>query len=228
MEKKKGNHKKNKQRNPIYYGINLEIEEERKLLETVQNSIDIINSNFKEDFISIYEDISELIKKYDEAKKGNEDNKKQNNIIEVNKLKYPKSFHITLAFGGKKGFDKNSKAVIEFNSGLEVDIKILGVVIVPNKMVIVPVNGDFYTENEFAHFTTFVGDLKPVQSNDILENIFSKGKEMEDDYNKIVEGKIEECCKKIKVNIEGEEFDGYVYLTNKNENLNGRMKEYYF
>ena len=228
MEKKKGNHKKNKQRNPIYYGINLEIEEERKLLETVQNSIDIINSNFKEDFISTYEDISELIKKYDEAKKGNEDNKKQNNIIEVNKLKYPKSFHITLAFGGKKGFDKNSKAVIKFNSGLEVDIKILGVVIVPNKMVIVPVNGDFYTENEFAHFTTFVGDLKPVQSNDILENIFSKGKEMEDDYNKIVEGKIEECCKKIKVNIEGEEFDGYVYLTNKNENLNGRMKEYYF
>ena len=228
MEKKKGNHKKNKQRNPIYYGINLEIEEERKLLETVQSSIDIINSNFKEDFISIYEDISKLIKKYDEAKKGNEDNKKQNNIIEVNKLKYPKSFHITLAFGGKKGFDKNSKAVIEFNSGLEVDIKILGVVIVPNKMVIVPVNGDFYTENEFAHFTTFVGDLKPVQSNDILENIFSKGKEMEDDYNKIVEGKIEECCKKIKVNIEGEEFDGYVYLTNKNENLNGRMKEYYF
>ena len=228
MEKKKGNHKKNKQRNPIYYGINLEIEEERKLLETVQNSIDIINSNFKEDFISIYEDISKLIKKYDEAKKGNEDNKKQNNIIEVNKLKYPKSFHITLAFGGKKGFDKNSKAVIEFNSGLEVDIKILGVVIVPNKMVIVPVNGDFYTENEFAHFTTFVGDLKPVQSNDILENIFSKGKEMEEDYNKIVEGKIEECCKKIKVNIEGEEFDGYVYLTNKNENLNGRMKEYYF
>ena len=228
MEKKKGNHKKNKQRNPIYYGINLEIEEERKLLETVQNSIDIINSNFKEDFISTYEDISELIKKYDEAKKGNEDNKKQNNIIEVNKLKYPKSFHITLAFGGKKGFDKNSKAVIEFNSGLEIDIKILGVVIVPNKMVIVPVNGDFYTENEFAHFTTFVGDLKPVQSNDILENIFSKGKEMEDDYNKIVEGKIEECCKKIKVNIEGEEFAGYVYLTNKNENLNGRMKEYYF
>ena len=228
MEKKKGNHKKNKQRNPIYYGINLEIEEERKLLETVQNSIDIINSNFKEDFISIYEDISELIKKYDEAKKGNEDNKKQNNIIEVNKLKYPKSFHITLAFGGKKGFDKNSKAVIEFNSGLEVDIKILGVVIVPNKMVIVPVNGDFYTENEFAHFTTFVGDLKPVQSNDILENIFSKGKEMEDDYNKILNAKIEECFKKIKVKIEGKEFDGFVYLTNKNEKLIGRMKEYYF
>ena len=95
-------------------------------------------------------------------------------------------------------------------------------------MVIIPVNGDFYAENEFAHFTTFIGDLKPVQSNDILENIFSKGMIMEDDYNKIVEKKIEECCKKLKVKIEGEEFDGYVYLTNKNESLIGRMKEYYF
>ena len=228
MEKKKGYHKKNKQRNPIYYGINLDIDGEKKLLETVKNSIDIINSNFKEDFISTYEDISELIKKYDEAKKGNEDNKKQNNIIEVNNMKYPKSFHITLAFGGKKGFDKNSKAVNEFSPGLQVDIDVLGLVVVPKKMVIIPVNGDFYTENEFAHFTTFIGDLKPVQSNDILENIFSKGMIMEEDYNKIVEKKVEECCKKIKVKIEGEEFDGFVYLTNKNESLIGRMKEYYF
>ena len=231
MEKKKGNYKKNKQskqRNPLYYGINLDIDGEKKLLEIVKNSIEIINSNFKEDFISTYEDISELIKKYDEAKKGNEDNKKQNNIIEINNMKYPKSFHITLAFGGKKGFDKNSKAVYQFNPGLEVDINILGLVVVPKKMVIIPVNGDFYAENEFAHFTTFIGDLKPVQSNDILENIFSKGMIMEDDYNKIVEKKIEECCKKLKVKIEGEEFDGYVYLTNKNESLIGRMKEYYF
>ena len=230
MEKKKGNYKKNKQRYqyPIYYGIHLEIEAEMQLLETVKNAIEIINSNYKSDFISSYETISELIKRYDEAKKGNEENNRQNNIIEVNKMKYPKSFHITIAFGGKKGFNKNSKAVQEFDPGLEVDIKILGVVVIPNKMVIVPVNGDFITENNFAHFTTFIGDLKPVQSNDILENIFSKGMEMEEDYNQILNGKIEESNKKIKVKIEGEEFEGFVYLTNKNGNFKGRMKEYYF
>ena len=143
-------------------------------------------------------------------------------------MKYPKSFHITIAFGGKKGFNKNSKAVQEFDPGLEVDIKILGVVVIPNKMVIVPVNGDFITENNFAHFTTFIGDLKPVQSNDILENIFSKGMEMEEDYNQILNGKIEESNKKIKVKIEGEEFEGFVYLTNKNGNLKEKMKKYYF
>ena len=31
-----------------------------------------------------------------------------------------------------------------------------------------------------------------------------------------------------KVKIEGEEFDGFVYLTSKNDYLKGRMKEYYF
>ena len=228
MEKKKGKNKKYKQRSPIYYGIHLEIEEEKKLIETIKNSIEIINSNYKEDFLPTFETISELIKKYDETKKGNEDNRKQNNQIEINKMKYPKSFHITIAFGGKKGFDTKSEAVKEFDPGLEVDIKILGLVVVPNKMVIVPVDGNFKTENKFPHFTTFIGDLKPVQSNDILESLFSEGKEMEDDYNKITEAKIGECFKKIKVKIEGEEFDGFVYLTTKNENLKGRMKEYYF
>ena len=228
MKKKKGYEKKNKQRSPIYYGIHLEIEDEKQLLETIKNLIEIINNNYKEDFVSTYETISELIKRYDEAKKGNEDNNRQNTIIEVNKMKYPKSFHITIAYGGKKGFNKNSEAVKEFEPGLEVGIKILGAVAVPNKIIVVPVNGDFKTENNFAHFTTFIGDLRPVQSNEILENIFSKGMEMEDDYNKILEGKIDECYKKVKVKIEGEEFDGLVYLTNKNEKIKGRMKEYYF
>ena len=228
MEKKKGYKQKNKQREPIYYGIHLEIEDERKLLETIKNSVDIINSNYKEEFITEYETISELINKYDEAKKGNEQNNKQNNQVEINKMKYPKSFHITLAYGGKKGFNKNSKAVKEFDAGLEVNIKILGLVVVPNKIVITPVDGDFTTENEFAHFTTFIGDFKPVQSNSILEGLFSKGKEMENDYKQILEGKIEEFYKKTKVKIEGEELEVFVYLTNKNESLIGRMKEYYF
>ena len=48
------------------------------------------------------------------------------------------------------------------------------------------------------------------------------------DYNNILEGKENELIKKTKVKIEGEEFDAFVHLSNKNENLNGRMKEFYF
>lgn len=227
MEKKKGKYNKNKQRSPLYYGIHLEIEEEKKLIEAVKNSIKIINLNYKEDFLPTYETIIELIKKYDEAKKGNEENRKQNTIVEVNKMKYPKSFHITIAFGGNKGFDYNSEEVKGFIKGLKVDIKLLGLIVVPNKMVITPVQADFKTKNEFTHITTFVGDLRPVQSNEILEGLFSKGMEMEEDYKKIIEGKIEECVKKIKVKIEGKEFDAFVHLNNKIEKIKGTMKEYY-
>ena len=228
MDKKKGkNYKKNKKSFPIYYGVHLQIEEERKLLEAAKKSIEIINTNYKEDFISMYETISELIKRYDEAKKGNEENNRQNCIIEVNKMKYPKSFHITIAFGGNKGFDYNSEEVKGFIKGLKVDIKLLGLIVVPNKMVLTPVQADFKTKNEFTHITTFVGDLRPVQSNEILEGLFSKGMEMEEDYKKIIEGKIEECVKKIKVKIEGKEFDAFVHLNNKIEKIKGTMKEYY-
>ena len=185
-------------------------------------------TEYKNDFNSSYETITELIKKYNEAKKDNEDNNGSNYIIEVNKMKYPKSFHITTAFGGKKGFNKNSKSVQEFYQGKEVEFKPLGAVIVPGKMVIIPVKADFYVDNEFPHFTTFIGDLRPVQSNDILVNLFSKGMSLNDEYYNIFEGKDDEYIKKTNVSIDNDEFDAFVYLNGKNEKLSGRMKEFYF
>lgn len=129
----------NKKKEPIYYGIHLEIETEKKLLESLQNSINLILSEHKEEFNSIYETLTELIKRYNKVKEGNEDNNSSNKIIEVNKMKYPKSFHITTIFGGRKGFDKNSKPYQEFCKGKEVEFKILGAIIVPQKMVVIPV-----------------------------------------------------------------------------------------
>ena len=218
----------NKKRDPIYYGIHLEIEVEKRLLENLQNSINLILNNYKEDFNTTYETITELIKKYGEAKDGNEDNNSSNKTIEVNKMKYPKSFHITTAFGGKKGFNKNHKSVQEFSQGKEVDFKILGAVIVPGKMVIIPIQPEFSVENEFPHFTTFIGDLKPVQSNTILENLFNKNMPLNEEYNIILEGKENEYIKKTKVNIDDDEYDAFVYLNGNNEKLKGRMKGFYF
>lgn len=230
-QKKNKNYNKNynnKKKDPIYYGIHLEIEIEKKLLENLQKSINLILNEYKEDFNTTYETISELIKKYGEAKEGNEDNNSSNKIIEVKKMKYPKSFHITTAFGGKKGFNKNHKSVQEFSQGKEVDFKILGAVIVPGKMVIIPVQPEFAVENEFPHFTTFIGDLKPVQSNEILENLFSKNKPLNEEYDIILEGKENEYIKKTKVEIDDGEYDAFVYLNGNNEKLNGRMKGFYF
>ena len=227
MERKKYKNS-NKKREPIYYGIHLEIETEKKLLETLQNSISSILNEHKEDFNSIYETIIELIKKYDDAKNENEDNNKSNNIIEVNKMKYPKSFHITTVFGGRKGFDKNLKSVKEFSEGKEVEFKVLGAVVVPDKMVIIPVKPEFSVENEFPHFTTFIGDLKPVQSNEILENLFANKMPLNEEYINIKEGKESEYIKKTKIKINSGEYDAFVHLIGKNEMLKGRMKGYYF
>ena len=228
--KKNKNYNKNfnKKREPIYYGIHLEIENEKKLLDNLQKSFNLILPEYKEEFNSSYETITELIKKYNDAKEGNEDNNKSNKIIEVNNMKYPKSFHITTAFGGKKGFNKNSKSVQEFDEGLEVEFKPLGCVVVPGKMVIIPILAEFSVENEFPHFTTFIGDLKPVQSNEILENLFSKKMPLYEEYNNILEEKEKEYIKKVIVNIEGENFDAFVHLSGKNESIKGRMKGFYF
>ena len=232
MEKSKKNKKYNKnfnkKREPIYYGIHLEIENEKKLLDNLQKSFNLILPEYKEEFNSSYETITELIKKYNDAKEGNEDNNKSNKIIEVNNMKYPKSFHITTAFGGKKGFNKNSKSVQEFDEGLEVEFKPLGCVVVPGKMVIIPILAEFSVENEFPHFTTFIGDLKPVQSNEILENLFSKKMPLYEEYNNILEEKEKEYIKKVIVNIEGINFDCFVYLIGKIELIKGRMKGFYF
>ena len=222
------NKNNNKKREPIYYGIHLEIENEKKLLNNLQKSIDLIQPEYKEEFNSSYETIIELIKKYNEAKEGNENNNKSNKIIEVNNMKYPKSFHITTAFGGKKGFNKNSESVKEFDEGMEVVFKPLGGIVVPGKMVIIPVLPEFAVENEFPHFTIFIGDLKPVQSNDILENLFSKNMPLSEEYNNILTEKENEYIKKVKVNIDGKEFDSFAHLSIKNEKIIGKMKSFYF
>ena len=100
--------------------------------------------------------------------------------------------------------------------------------VVPGKMVIIPVKAEFSVENEFPHFTTFIGDLKPVQSNEILENLFCKNMPLNEEYYNILEGKENDYIKKTKVKIDGEEFDAFVHLNDKNEKLNGRMKGFYF
>ena len=221
-------HKKNYKKEPIYYGVHLEIENEKKLLDILQNSVNLILKEHKEDFNSSYETITELIKRYNEAKIGNEDNNRKNNRIEVNNMKYPNSLHITIYYGGKKGFNKNLKCVKEFQEGNEVEFKPLGCVVVPGKMVIIPALTYFSVDNKYPHITTFLGDLKPFQSNEILENIFSKNMPLCEEYNKILDYDENEYIKKTKVNIDGSEFDAFVHLSGKNCKINGKMKGYYF
>ena len=226
MEKKSKN-KKNKNF-ILYYGVHLEIETEKKLLGTAQTALNELLSKFSPDFEPIYNTLTELIKKYDEAKKGNIDNFKSNTIIKINNMSYPKSFHITIAFGGKKGFNKNSEAVKGFDAGKIVNFKPLGLVIIPNKIVIIPAKTDIEIENEFPHFTCFIGDFKPKDSNLVLENLFGNNEKLEKEYNDLLQNTESINIKKENLQMDGVNYEAYVYLTNKNEELKGRMRGYNF
>lgn len=225
MEKSK---KKKNKNFVLYYGVHIEIETERKLLSTAQTALNELLTKFSPDFETTYNTLTELIKKYDEAKKGNTDNFKSNTIITINNMSYPKSFHITIAFGGKKGFNKNSEAVKGFDPGKSVKFKPLGLVIVPGKIAIIPVTANIDIENEFPHFTTFIGDFKPKESNFVLENLFGKNKKLEKEYNDVVQNNETISIKKESFELGGDCYDAYVYLTSKNEELEGRMRGYNF
>ena len=51
---------------------------------------------------------------------------------------------------------------------------------------------------------------------------------LNNEFNEILEWKENEMIKKIKVKVRVEEFDAFVHLNGKNENLNGKMKSFYF
>ena len=220
----KNDEKQNSQDKPRYYGIQPETESEKQFIKIFQNYADNIDSKFDEEFKETYDTIKELINRYDEAKEGKTD---ENNTIKVNNFSYPKTFHITTAFRYSDDFDQSLEYVKEFEEGKQVDFQILGVVAIPDEMIVTVVKGNFSSKNKFTHISTFIGGLKPKLSNDILCSIFDEGKEMEEDYNNIVEGKIEECTKKVKVTVEEKEYDGYVYLRKNTEIIKGRMKAYY-
>ena len=95
-------------------------------------------------------------------------------------------------------------------------------------MVIIPLTAECSIDNQFPHLTTFIGELKPVQSNEILESLFDDKMSLNEEYNNVLEGKEGEYIKKTTIKIDGSDADAFVYLNSKNEKFLGRMKGYFF
>lgn len=217
--------KNKKTKNFLYYGVYLNTETQKKLLSMLQNSLDVIFTSYKEDFGPTYETLTLLIKQFDNYSKES----KGDSIKEINSMKYPKHFHITIAFGGRKGFNKNSLAVKQFSQGKDVKLYPSGFFILPGKIVVSLAFTDCEIENKFPHITTFLGEYRPVQSNDVLEELLGENMPLEKEFEKLKEGGYKESfyVNKLKAKILKEEQDVYVFLTNKNEELEGMMKGYY-
>ena len=218
MEKNnKKNIKKNKNINYIYLGVEFNKEDQ---------------NNLKNEIIKHY--IYDLIKKYpeelsfkdlpfyfdDESK--NEIDKKENKL-----WKNPNSIHITTLYIGKKGYIKNNKILNNFKEREEVEVNILGIIIIPYKIAICIIKTNILCDNEFPHITLSIGNYKPKDSNDILEILFGKNGKYKDLYYNIINGNDVDIIINDCINIFGHDENVYIKLKNYGFSLIGFQKGFY-
>ena len=218
MEKNnKKNIKKNNNINYIYLGVEFNKEDQ---------------NNLKNEIIKHY--IYDLIKKYpeelsfkdlpfyfdDESK--NEIDKKENKL-----WKNPNSIHITTLYIGKKGYIKNNKILNNFKEREEVEVNILGIIIIPYKIAICIIKTDILCDNEFPHITLSIGNYKPKDSNDILEILFGKNGKYKDLYYNIINGNDVDIIINDCINIFGHDENVYIKLKNYGFSLIGFQKGFY-
>lgn len=107
------------------------------------------------------------------------------NLSNTNEKIYslPNSMHITTYFRGKGKYDPENQASKEFIEDKEVSITVSGVIVIPKRIItaiVFPV--DCFVNNEFPHITSLLGSYKPVDSNTVCSNLFSKGSELHVGY----------------------------------------------
>ncbi|HRP38035.1 MAG TPA: hypothetical protein PLS50_09595, partial [Candidatus Dojkabacteria bacterium] len=100
-------------------------------------------------------------------------------------MTFVRDFHITSLFIGKDKKKKDTEYYTSFKPGHKMEIQLVGLVIVPNKIVTAicyPDQSQIKIENRFPHMTLMTGEWKPVDSNELLENLFGQSKPYHEDY----------------------------------------------
>ena len=220
MEKNnKKNIKKNNNINYIYLGVNFNKTEKNNLKqEIIKNYIYDLIKNYPEELS--FKDLPFYFEEDSEKELNN--NKKENKI-----WKNPNSIHITTLFIGKKGYIKNNKILNNFKEREEVEVNILGIIIIPYKIAICIVKIDIFCDNEFPHITLSIGDYKPKNSNDVLDILFGKNGKYKDLYFNIINGNDVDFIIKDCVNIFGHDENVYIKLKNYGFSLIGFQKGFY-
>ena len=125
---------------------------------------------------------------------------------------------------GKNFYNKNSKILSNFKENEEVEVDILGIIIIPYKIAICIVKINIESDNKFPHITLSVGTYKPKNSNDVLDILFGKNGKDKDLYFNIINGNDVEFIIKDCVNIFGQDENVFIKLKNYGFSLNGFQK----
>ena len=98
-----------------------------------------------------------------------------NGKVDVNGWRKPDDYHVTSLFLGKDEDKKQHQIFQNFRNGIEVEVTIYAIVLVPNKIVTGICFPDYPVENRCPHVTLMVNEWKPVMSNTVLEAACTKG-----------------------------------------------------
>jgi hypothetical protein len=122
-------------------------------------------------------------------------------------------WHVTTLFKGAKLIDKsieNHPVYKEFQQNKNITVSIHGLVYIPNKTIFCIIKTPASVDNSFPHMTTLISGFKPKESNEVMKELFSKGRPNEKDYQLIISGN-SEYLKCLSARINGMVYDCYIH-----------------
>ena len=201
------------------YNINIKKEQLGKIKDFVYLGLEIKG---EDNYTKIKENISSSLKyikdKYD-LEKSEEINELINCLEQLKSSKLPKDWkyphkahknlwHCTTLFKGKTKYNEiaNTDEYKQFIEGENVNIKLIGVVYVPNCSIvmIIKLDNKISIKNKYPHITGFIKDFPPKYSNNIMECIMDN-KTINKSYEILLEGKSKldekeiSFCEKIEI-----------------------------
>ena len=145
-------------------------------------------------------------------------------------------WHCTTLYKGNVDFSKvkNRQEYNEFEEGKIVNVKVVGIVYVPMKIIVTVVKlENTKSINEYTHITTFINGYAPKKANDVMKEIFSsksttaniyKAKMTEsNEENEITTSSNKDYVSEESISIDGENVKAYVVLYGSPFILEGSM-----
>jgi hypothetical protein len=138
------------------------------------------------------------------------------NSDELKNWKYPKAhkkWHITTLFKKGKSFLESHPAYKSFEKDKIIPVEIKGILYIPGKIITCIVFPETPVQNEFPHMTTLVNEYAPKHSNDVMSEVFGKGKVYEKEYTKVFKDNLndDQFVKMIEITLFSKQETCYVY-----------------
>ena len=105
---------------------------------------------------------------------------------------------------------ENHPVYKEFQQNKNITVSIHGLVYIPNKTIFCIIKTPASVDNSFPHMTTLISGFKPKESNEVMKELFSKGRPNEKDYQLIISGN-SEYLKCLSARINGMVYDCYIH-----------------